>query len=102
MHLSTGGEWRWRELRAASNERVAGRTAANRVLWAAAAQHRARSNRIRRLSVPTTIPYSAAPTVEFRMIRFSPTLRRALAGAAGAVVVSLPLAAQNVVQQGWN
>lgn len=36
------------------------------------------------------------------MTRFSPTLRRALFSAAGAVIVSLPLAAQNVVQQGWN
>ncbi|HEX4683291.1 MAG TPA: prolyl oligopeptidase family serine peptidase, partial [Gemmatimonadaceae bacterium] len=39
------------------------------------------------------------------MTRFSPALRRAAFGAAGAFIVTLPafpLAAQNVVQQGWN
>lgn len=36
------------------------------------------------------------------MTRFSPTLRCALLVAAGALTVSFPLAAQNVVQQGWN
>ncbi|HXT18511.1 MAG TPA: prolyl oligopeptidase family serine peptidase [Gemmatimonadaceae bacterium] len=38
------------------------------------------------------------------MTRFSPTLRRAFFGGAGALAIALPvtLAAQNVVQQGWN
>jgi dipeptidyl aminopeptidase/acylaminoacyl peptidase len=36
------------------------------------------------------------------MTRFIPTLRRVVIGAAGLVVTALPLAAQNVVQQGWN
>src|SRR5436305_1535217 len=36
------------------------------------------------------------------MTRFSPALRRAAFGAAGAFTIALPLTAQNVVQQGWN